>query len=100
MCPQGLLLAALMLLAFPRSGQQQHGAAPTSGVTIVERLRSELLSVLDNETGAAGDVGVPAERFNTYLTRPQPDVRRGSGRWWLWLLFGVDVGWRAAHLTR
>lgn len=89
-----LLLVALILSAFPPAAQPQRGAAPMSGVTIVERLRSELLSVLDNEAGAAEDGNLPAGRFNDYLTRlgrPHPTVRQGSSCWWLWLLSGIDV---------
>lgn len=116
-----LLLAALICAAFPPSAQQQRGAAPTGGVTIVERLRSELLGVLDIGAGATGDVSLPARPFNPYLTRvggaqaayaessgavysaeraiekpdglpgPQPTFRRGSNCWWLWLLSGIDV---------
>jgi hypothetical protein len=118
-----LLLAALIISAFPPSAHQQRGAAPTGGVTIVERLRSEFLSVLVNEAGAAEDVSLPAGRFNPYLTRvrgaraayaessaevysatraiekpdglpsPQPTFRRGSSCWWLWLLFGNQLCW-------
>jgi len=118
-----LLLAVLIFSAFPPSAQHQRGAAPTSGVMIVERLRSELLAVLNIEAGAAEDVSLPAGRFNPYLTRvggarasyagsggggysakraieepdglprPQPALRRGSSCWWLWLLSGIDVCW-------
>jgi hypothetical protein len=118
-----LLLVALILSAFPPAAQPQRGAAPMGGVTIVERLRSELLSVVDNEAGAAEDVSLPAGRFNPYLTRlggaraayaessaemysptraiekpdglpgPQSTFRRGSSCWWLWLLFGNELCW-------
>ena len=114
-----LLLVALILSAFPPATQQQRGAAPMSGVTIVERLRSELLRVLDN--GATEEVSLPRGHFNPYLTRlggarapyaesggdlysakraiekpdglpgPQPTLRLGSRCWWLWLLSGADV---------
>ena len=47
-----VFLVALILAAFPPAAQQQRGAAPMTGVTIVESLRSELLSMLDNEDGA------------------------------------------------
>jgi hypothetical protein len=99
-----LLFAALIFAAFPPSAQHRRGAAPMSGVTIVERLRSELLAVLSNEAGAAEGVNFPAGQFTPYLTRvasareepdglpsPQPTVRRGSKCWWLWLLAGIDV---------
>ena len=59
-----LLLIALILSAFPPASQQQRGAAPMSGVTIAERLRSEFPSVLDNAAGAAEDVSLSAGRFN------------------------------------
>ena len=82
------------------------------------------LGVLDNEAGAAEDVSLPAGRFNLYLTQvggawaayaesggkvypakraiekpngppgQQPTFRRGSGCWWLWLIFtGIEVCW-------
>ena len=116
-----LLLATLIFSAFPPSAQHQRGAAPTSGVTIVERLRSELLAVLGFEAGAAEDVSLRAEHFDQYLTRvdsarviyaessgevysakraiekpaglasPHSTFRRASNCWWLWLLSGVDV---------
>lgn len=115
-----LLLAAVIFSAFPPSAHDQRGTAPTSGVTIVERLRSELLAVLGYEAGAAEDVSL-AERFDPYLTRvdsarviyaessgevysakraiekpaglasPHSTFRRASNCWWLWLLSGVDV---------
>jgi len=118
-----VLAVALILAAFPPAAQPQRGAAPMSGVTIVERLRSELLSVLDNEAGAAEDVSLPAGGFTPYLTRvggagaayvessgevysakhavetpdglagPRPTLRRGSACWWLWLLSGIEVCW-------
>jgi len=89
-----VLLVALILSAFPPTTQQHRGTAPMRGVTIVERLRSELLSVLDNEALVAEDVSLPAGRFNPYLTRlggPKPTLRYGSRCWWLWLLSGTDV---------
>ena len=89
-----LLLVALILSAFPPAAQQHRGGAPMSGVTIVERLRSELLSVLVNDAGAAEEVSLPAGHFDPYLTRlrgPQPTLRRGSACWWLWVLSGIDV---------
>ena len=116
-----LLLVTLIVSAFPPSAPQRRGAAPTGGVTIVERLRSELQSVLYNEAGAAEDGSLPVGRFNPYLTRldgtwvayaessgdlysanrasekpdglsgPQPTLRLGSSCWWLWLLSGIDV---------
>lgn len=118
-----LLLAALIFSAFPPSAQHQRGAAPTSDVTIVERLRSEFRSVLGNKAGAAEDAIRPAGHFNFSLTRadgaraanadssgdvysatramekpdgppgPQRTLRRGSSCWWLWLLFDIDVCW-------
>ena len=118
-----LLLAALILSAFPPAAEQPRRVAPMRGVTIVERLRSELLRVLDNEAGAAEDVNPPAGRFTPYLTRvggagaadvessdevysakhaietpdglpgPRPTLRRGSACWWLWLLSGIEVCW-------
>jgi hypothetical protein len=82
------------------------------------------LGVLDNEAGAAEDVSLPAGRFNLYLTQvggtwaayaesggkvypakraiekpdgppgQQPTFHRGSGCWWLWLIFtGIEVCW-------
>lgn len=82
------------------------------------------LGVLDNEAGAAEDVSLPPGRFNLYLTqsggsweayaeqngrlvkakraveRPDtpakmdPTFNRGSGCWWLWLIFtGINVCW-------
>ena len=106
-----LLLATLILSAFSPSAPQRHGAAPAGGVTIVERLRSELLSVLGDAAGAADDVRLSAQRSNPVLTpasgdvslamhgiehlegQPElrPTLRRGSSCWWLWLLFGVDA---------
>ena len=116
-----LLLAALIFSALPPSAQHQRGTAPTSGVTIVERLRSEFRAVLGHQAGAAEDVSLRTERFDPYLTRtgiapavyaessgevysakraieepdgqpgPQPTRRRGSRCWWLWLLSGIDA---------
>ena len=88
----------------------------------IERLPAR--SVLDNEAGAAEDVSLPTGRFNLYLTqaggawaafaesegkvypakrtieKPDgppgqlPTFRRGSGCWWLWLIFtGIEVCW-------
>jgi len=82
------------------------------------------LGVLDNEAGAAEDVSLPPGRFNLYLSqsggqwqahaeqngkiykakraieRPdtpqgmEPTFNRGSGCWWLWLIFtGINVCW-------
>ena len=82
------------------------------------------LGVLDNEAGAAEDVSLPAGRFNLYLTQvggtwtayaesggkvypakraiekpngppgKEPRFSRGSGCWWLWLIFtGIEVCW-------
>ena len=117
-----LLLAALIFSAFPMSTQER-GATSTSGVTIVERVRSELLRVLDSEALAAEDVSLPAGRFGPYLTRmgaaraayaessaegysakravekpdglpgARPNFRRGSSCWWLWVLFGNELCW-------
>ena len=106
-----LLLVTLIVSAFPPSAPQRRGAAPTGGVTIVERLRSELLSALGSEAGAAPDVRLSAQRSNPVLTPAsdhvyaathgienldglpdlRPTLRRGSSCWWLWLLFGVDA---------
>jgi hypothetical protein len=87
-----LLLVALILSAFPPAAQQQRGAAPMSGVTIVERLRSELLSVLDNEAGGHLYSAKRAIEKPDGLPGPQPSLRHASsGCWWLWLLSGTDV---------
>jgi hypothetical protein len=116
-----LLLVTLILSVFPPSAQQHRGAAPTSGATIVERLRSEFRRVLGNEAGAAEEGSLPVGSLNPYLTRdvgsraayaepsgdvsaatrasekpdgwgsPQPTFRRGSACWWLWFLFGNVV---------
>ena len=95
-----LLLVALILSAFPPAAQQQRGAAPMSGVTIVERLRSEFLSVLRNEPGAADRVSLPAGHVNQYLTRAggaqaaYAESSSGLYRtscWWVWLLSGIDI---------
>jgi hypothetical protein len=82
------------------------------------------LGVLDNEAGATEDVSLPPGRFNLYLSQsdgqwqahaeqngkiykakraiekpdtPQgmdPTFNRGSGCWWLWLIFtGINVCW-------
>jgi hypothetical protein len=82
------------------------------------------LGVLDNDAGAAEDVSLPKGRFNLYLTQmsgawtayaesggkvypakraiekpngppgQQPTFSRGSGCWWLWLIFtGIEVCW-------
>jgi len=82
------------------------------------------LGVLDNEAGASEDVSLPPGRFNLYLNqsggewqayaeqngktykakraveRPdtpqgmEPTFNRGSGCWWLWLIFtGINVCW-------
>ena len=51
MYTQCVLLVALILSAFAPVARPQPGAAPMSGVTIAERLRSEVRSVLANETG-------------------------------------------------
>ena len=99
MYPHFLLLAALIFSAFSPSAHPQRDVARTSGVTIVERLRSELLDILDNETGPAEDVTLRSGRFSPSLARlrglpgPQPTVRRGSACWWLWLLSGTEVCW-------
>ena len=127
-----LLLAALMSAALPMSTQGCH-ATSTSGVTIVERLRSELLRVLYNEALAAEDVSLPATPVSPCLTRThrarpadadsstdssageyvatraiddpdglfgqRPTLRRGSGCWWLWVLFGVELCVGPARLT-
>lgn len=119
MYAQYLLLVALILSTFPSSARE-HGAAPTRGVTIVERLRSEFLSVLDTEAAAGEDVSLPARPFNPHLTPvsgaptyaessseayaaerviERPDgllgqrrtFRRGSTCWWLWVLFGNEL---------
>ena len=82
------------------------------------------LGVLDNEAGVAEDVSLPTGRFNLYLAQvggtwaayaesggkiypakrtsekpdgpsdKQPKFSRGSGCWWLWLIFtGIEVCW-------
>jgi hypothetical protein len=82
------------------------------------------LGVLDNEAGTSEDVSLPPGRFNLYLNqaggqwqayaeqggkiykakraieRPDtpanmdPTFNRGSGCWWLWLIFtGINVCW-------
>lgn len=82
------------------------------------------LGVLDNEAGATEDVSLPPGKFNLYLSqssagweayaeqngrlykakraieRPdtpskmEPTFNRGSGCWWLWLIFtGINVCW-------
>jgi hypothetical protein len=128
MYPQCLLLVALILSAFPSSAQER-GATPTRGLTIVERLRSEFLSVLDNEAAAGKDVSLPARRLGQYLTPvtgapaanaessaerysaerasempgglpgSRPTFRRGSTCWWLWVLFGNELCPAAADRT-
>ena len=120
MYPQCLLLVALILSAFPSSAQEC-AAGPTRGVTIVERLRSEFLSVLDSKAAAGENVSLPARRFHQDLTpaggapatyaessgeaysaqqaieKPvgllgsRPMFRRGSTCWWLWVLFGNEL---------
>lgn len=127
MYAQCLLLVTLIVSAFP-SSTWERDAAPTRGATIVERLRSELLSVLDKEAAAAEDVSLPARPINPYLTpaggtgvasaessdafsaeraieRPdvllgaRPTFRRGSACWWLWVLFGNELCPAAADRT-
>ena len=99
MLPCTLLLAALIVSAFSPSAHPQRDVAPTSGVTIVERVRSELREMLDTNTGTAEDVSLPERRLTPSLTRvgglpvPQPTFRRGSACWWLWLRSGVEVCW-------
>jgi len=121
MCTQCLvILAALIFSTFPMSTRER-GATPTSSVTFVERLRSELLRVLDTEALGAEDVSLPARRVGSDLTRARaaqtayadsraeaypteravenpdglrrlrPNFRRGSSCWWLWLLFGNEL---------
>jgi hypothetical protein len=82
------------------------------------------LGVLDNEAGASEDVSLPPGRVNLYLSqsggtweayaeqngrlfkskraverpdtpaRMDPTFNRGSGCWWLWLIFtGINVCW-------
>jgi hypothetical protein len=82
------------------------------------------LGVLDNQAGTAEDVSLPPGRFNLYLSHKgggwaayaesggsvypakrtiekpngppghQPTFSRGSGCWWLWLIFtGIEVCW-------
>jgi hypothetical protein len=82
------------------------------------------LGVLDNEAGASEDVSLPPGQFNLYLNqsggqwkayaeqngkiynakraierpdtpaRMEPTFNRGSGCWWLWLIFtGINVCW-------
>jgi len=78
MCTQCLLLlAALIFSSFPTSTQER-GATSTGGATIVERVRSELLRVLDSRAVAVEDVSLHARRVGgPHLTRhggTQPDV--------------------------
>jgi hypothetical protein len=82
------------------------------------------LGVLDNEAGATEDVSLPPGQFNLYLSQSssgweayaeqngrlfkakraieradtpagmEPTFNRGSGCWWLWLIFtGINVCW-------
>jgi hypothetical protein len=82
------------------------------------------LGVLDNEAGTTEDVSLPPGKFNLYLSqssggweayaeqngrlykskraierpdtpaRMEPTFNRGSGCWWLWLIFtGINVCW-------
>jgi hypothetical protein len=129
MYTQCLLLATLIFSAFSHSAQQHGGAAPARGVTIVERLRSELLSVLDTGAAAGEDSSLPARRFGPNRTPAsgapvtwasslasaytaeraieKPGVlvgsrstfRRGSTCWWLWVLFGNELCPAAADRT-
>jgi hypothetical protein len=94
-----LLLVALIFSAFPSSAQERR-AAPTRGVAIVERLRSEFLSVLDTEAAARKDVSLPSRRLDPDRTPegdapvvlgPRLTFRRGSACWWLWVLFGNEL---------
>jgi hypothetical protein len=128
MYTQCLFLVALIVSAFASSAREP-GAAPTRGVTIVERLRSEFLSVLDTKAVAGEDVSLPARRSDEYLTpvsgapdthaessaeaysaaraTEKPDgllgsrstFRRGSTCWWLWVLFGNELCPAAADRT-
>ena len=127
MYAQCLLVVTLILSAFP-SSTWERDAAPTRGATIVERVRSELLSVPDKEAAAGEDVSLPAQPINPYLTpvggtgvtsaessdafsaeraieRPgvllgaRPTFRRGSACWWLWVLFGNELCPAAANRT-
>ena len=123
MYTQCLLLATLLFASLAPSAQQQRDTAPTSGVTIVERVRGEFLSVIGIRAAAAGEVSFPAGGFTPYLTRVsgaraayaespaevnstkravekadglvsrQPTFRRGSTCWWAWLLFGNELCW-------
>ena len=95
--------------------------ATSSGVRILERLRSAVfLGVLDDEATAADEMGLPAGRFNPYprggdawtpytesrgMVYPEkgaseksdvqpgwrPAVGRWSGCWWMWVFTGVPV---------
>jgi hypothetical protein len=98
--------------------------ADFSGLTADAARGGVFLGVLDNEAGAAEDVSIPVGRFNLYLTQSngtfaayaeqggriypakrtiqkaggppnnEPAFRRGSGCWWLWLIFtGIEVCW-------
>ena len=110
------LLTALLFLAIPPSAPQ-HGGAPTSNDTIIERVRLELVSALDAGVEAAGTFARPAWYLHPYLTwvgdtdsiaePPQapnadernealgarPPFRRGTVCWWLWLLSGATLCW-------
>ena len=90
MYTQCVLLVALILSALAPVAQQQPGAAPMSGVTIVERLRFEVRSVLANETGDVYSAKRATEKPDD-LPGLQRSMRRGSSCWWLWLVSGVDV---------
>ena len=90
MYTQCVLLVALILSAFAPVARPQPGAAPMSGVTIAERLRSEVRSVLANETGDVYSAKRAIEKPDG-LRSLQRTIRRGSSCWWLWLVSGVDI---------
>lgn len=121
MSTQWLLLAALIVSALRPATSHDRQAVPTRRVTIVERVRSEFLSVLIGEPGAAEDVTLPAAMRDPDLTRvdsapatdrsshadglsatrtieeagglrrPHSRFPRGGMCWWLWLLFGAEL---------
>ena len=98
--------------------------ADFTGLTPERARAGVYLGVLDNEATAAEDVSLPAGRFNLYLTQTngawtayaeqggrlypakrtiekadgppnnEPAFRRGSGCWWIWMVFfSVYVCW-------
>ena len=86
-----LILAALIFSPDAASTRQHRDVPRASGITIVERMRSELRSVLGPNDPATKEASVAAKPLAPDLTRLAPTRRRGSGCWWIWMLFGVDV---------